>query len=237
MKKIILIATAICSFMGACTAQNAKKTENKDFQVLLNKFSDVQPPFVYKRIKHNLGYMTKQEAIQFFHKQERDLYRMEEDYNYDTDERSYYEVDNLPVYDFKYLLNDSIYMLGTSEGIYGTSIDSSVVCLYSFTLLGQMIDKRVIGGRFQNGDDIDTRSSFVLLNKNNIRVYYYELINEQDLINENLLTSVYYIDYQILGNGTIIQKDKSETSYLNLYPDFYWKYNLNSDDPMNEYDF
>lgn len=99
----------MCS-TNSCSAQGEKKVTDKAFQVFLDKFRTFTPPLNYKKTPGNNPVMTKEEAIRFLHKTEEDLYSTEIDYGYDTDEISYYEEEHTAGCDFKYRLNDSIYI-------------------------------------------------------------------------------------------------------------------------------
>jgi hypothetical protein len=171
--------------------------------------------------------MTKEEAIQFLQIQEDDLSQIKEEYNYDTEGVSYIYEEYLPGCDFKYKLNDSIYILCIRESLHS---DSTLVYLLSFTFNGREIDRWLVGEQFTlDGDWI----SFVLLDKNTARVYYYEDNEEK----KGFHSASYYVEYQITESGIFIKKNQSSIIYLKNTAIKYSTYKLKSDDPMNEYDF
>jgi hypothetical protein len=240
--RIILIAAILFSYVG-CNAQSSKKTEDKEFQVLLNRFKTIKPPLNYKKMKQRISSMTKEEAIRFLHKTEKDLVYIseeigEDDVIYTTQE------EHTAGCDFKYLLNDSIYILCTREWLqkdigepFGT-IDITKVCLNSFTMRGELIKQCIVGEQFAyNSDWI----SFILLDKTHLRVYYYEDNNTRE--KEGFLSTVHYINYEITGNGKFIEKYKSDKTYLKSRASFYCSFDysgknkMEEDDPMNEYNF
>ncbi|MCL2651627.1 MAG: hypothetical protein FWD60_11475 [Candidatus Azobacteroides sp.] len=229
IKMILIVATLVC--YSSCNAQNKNKVANTDFQSLLNKYVTINPPINYKRIENLSKDMTKQEAIQFFHKTENDLvWNVEEigedDVIYTSKE------DYVPGCKFKYKLNDSIYMLCTLEQSGEAIEDSTWVALYSFTKEGIMIDRYMIGGEFS----YNTKCvSFVLLDKNHVRVFYYN--RDYTRKDEGYFSTVYYINYEITDKGNFIKKDKSDITYLKDTAIQYSTYKPKSDDPMNEYDF
>lgn len=225
--KFILITTLIICSVNFCNAQGEKKTTDREFQIFLDKFKTLNPPLNYKKLVEPIPSMKKEEAIRFLHKTEKDLYTIEEDYGYDTDEISFYKSENIPGCDFKYQLNDSIYILCTREG--GQS-DTSIVYLNSFTLEGTRIDRIIVGEKFTFENDW---VSFVLLDKTHVRVFYY---NHNDIHKqEGYRSTVYYVNYEITNVGNFTMKDKSDILWLKEMPTLYNIYNPNSDDPMNKY--
>ncbi len=225
--KFILITTLIICSVNFCNAQGEKKTTDREFQIFLDKFKTLNPPLNYKKLVEPIPSMKKEEAIRFLHKTEKDLYTIEEDYGYDTDEISFYKSENIPGCDFKYQLNDSIYILCTREG--GQS-DTSIVYLNSFTLEGTRIDRIIVGEKFTFENDW---VSFVLLDKTHVRVFYY---NHNDIHKqEGYRSTVYYVNYEITNVGNFTMKDKSDILWLKEMPTLYDIYNPNSDDPMNKY--
>ena len=224
--KFILVTAIMCSF-ASCYAQSSKKIEDKEFQVLLDRFRTVKPPLNYKKIVQPISSMTKEEAIRFFHKTEEDLYSIEIDYGYDTDEISYYKEENTAGCDFKYQLNDSIYILCTREG---GKLDTNKVYLSTFTLQGEIIDRCVVGEQFTYENDW---ISFVLLDKTHIRIFYYVDNFERKL--EGFFSTVYYMNYEITDEGKFIKQNKSGITYLKDYVIKYSTYKPKSDDPMNDY--
>jgi hypothetical protein len=226
MKKIILLTTVLCNTIY-CNAQ--KNVENKDFQQLLDKFTTIQPPVNYKKLHGGSPWMSKKEAIHFFHKKEHELYYIDADMGEDeTITRT--KRDITPACVFKYNLSDSMYILCTVESILGKGVDTNIVRLNSFTLNGRHTDNCIVGGFFTRDADMVT---FVLLNKNIIRVYYYE-DTEKD---EGFRSKAYYCEYEITEKGNYIFKAKSEIYYLKQYANAYGTYKPKSDDPMNVYDF
>lgn len=232
MIRFVLVAAMICN-ITSCHAQGEKKVTDKVFQELLDKFRRVSPPLNYRKITQRIPSMTKEEAIQFLHKTEDELYSIEIDYGYDTDEKSYYKEEHTAGCDFKYLLNDSIFILCTREAIDNNS--KTLVLLNSFSLQGQRIDKCTVGEQFTYESDW---VSFVLLDKKHIRVFYYEDNDTRE--KEGYHSTVYYVNYKITDDGKFIEKDKSGITYLKsgvVRYRQYGSYNPKSDDPMNEYDF
>ena len=66
--KIILVAVALACNINFCQAQTKVKIKDKTFQMFLNKFKTIEPPFIYKKIKHIMGDLTKTEAIKYLQK-------------------------------------------------------------------------------------------------------------------------------------------------------------------------
>lgn len=226
IKFILTVALIACS-INSCLAQNEKKVTDKVFQTFLDRFRVVKPPINYKKIVQPISSMTKKEAIQFLHKTEKDLYTIEEDYDYDANKRTYYKREHTAGCDFKYRLNDSIYILCTREG--GQS-DTSAVYLSSFTLQGRNVDRCAVGEQFTYENDW---ISFVLLDKTHVRVFYYN--HDDTRIKEGYRSTAYYTNYEIANNGKFIKKDKSDIVWLKEMPTLYNIYNPKSDDPMNNY--
>lgn len=234
--KIILITMTMLNFVG-CNAQSEKKVTDKSFQTFLNRFKTVTPPLNYKKLTTPIPSMTKEEAIRFLHKTEEDLVDTiqeigEDEVIYTTQE------EHTAGCDFKYLLNDSIYILCTREGgqedvggPFGT-IDISRVYLNTFTMQGKLINKCLVGEQFTYQADW---VSFVLLDKKHIRIFYYA--NNDKRKPEGFFSTVNYINYEITGKGNFIKKDKSDITYLKDSAIQYSTYKPKSDDPMNEYDF
>ncbi|GAB6013576.1 hypothetical protein [Viscerimonas tarda] len=241
--KFILVATTIMCSVTSCHAQEEKKVTDKEFQTLLDRFRTVMPPLNYKKIQQQISSMTEEEAIRFLHKTEDDLYYIEQVMGEDEmgneilDETT---EENIPSCDFKYLLNDSIYILCTREGIYGGEKDTGLVYLRTFTLEGEILDKCVVGGDVTYGDIqvVEEYSSFVLLDIQTVRVFYYaENYTRKD---EGFQSTVYYVNYQITDEGKFIRKDKSNITYLKRFVGEYGNYGAykpKPDDPMSEYDF
>jgi hypothetical protein len=227
MKNIVILVAVICIFHVGYPQQSTSITDNT-FNVFLSKFKDIKPPLNYRKLKDN-SLMTKEEAIKFLQKTEKDLYDIEIDYNYDTDEKTEYRVEKTAGCDFKYKLNDSIYILCTREHIVLT--DTAIVYLNSFSLSGNRINKCIVGEKFTFENDY---ISFVLLDKYNIRVFYYAA--DWTRKNDGYFSSVYYVDYEITGDGHFIKKHQSNTIYLKKDIGYY-AYPFQPDDPMNKYDF
>jgi uncharacterized membrane protein len=97
----ILINALLCSFTF-CHTQSLKNIKDTEFQAFLTKFTDVKPPLNYKKLKHKIGDMTKEEAVLFLQKKESELYYNKIDFDFETERVSYTKQENLPGYDFKY---------------------------------------------------------------------------------------------------------------------------------------
>jgi len=229
--KNIIAIIALLLGSGLCHAQV------KDFRSFLNKFQTVTLPFHHKKMEHKWEDLTKEDALKFLQKKEDDLYYMEMSFGYDTEEISYTKRTNLPGFDFKFPVNDSVYIVCVKEAFLGGAIDTIMSRLYSFTPDGKIIDQGVVvAGSFVEGGAITTALfSCVFLNKNQFRVYFYEMIDEER--SDGFLSSVHYVEYLITDCGRFIEKYKSEVAYLNKFPAFYREYDPNSDDPMNKYEF
>lgn len=223
---LILSLSIIC--INSCFSQRDKIGMDKEFIMFLNKFKTVEPPLNYKKISQPIPLMSKEEAMRFLHKKEDELYTIEIDYGYDTDEISYYKEEHTAGCDFKYQLNDSIYILCTREGGQG---DSSNVYLNSFTLQGKLKNKCCVGEKFTFESDW---VSFVLLDKTHVRVFYY--VDNNARIKEGFLSTVYYVNYEITNDGKFVEKDKSNIMWLKNWANNYSTYKPQSDDPMNEYE-
>jgi hypothetical protein len=185
--------------------------------------------------------MTEEEAILFLQKTEQELYYIEQELGEDEMGNEVLDEitkENIPGCDFKYKLNDSIFILCTREGIHGGEFDTTLVCLNSFTLHGEMVDRTIIGEKIYYGDiqAIEKFSSFVLLDEKNIKVYYYEKNNSKG--DDNYLSSVYFVNCEITPEGRFNKKEKSRPIRLKQQIELYLNYNSKQeDDPMNEYDF
>jgi hypothetical protein len=234
--RIILIMATLFSCIN-CNAKSGGKVTDKTFQAFLDKFKIINPPFIYKKVKHTMGDLTTVEAMKFLQKKESDLYYMEMEFGLETEEISYTKAANYPGFDFKYQLNDSVYIVCTREAVLGNSIDTIMSCMYSFNLNGEIIDKGIIiNGWYSESNYIGTQFSSVFLNKNIFRVYYYNVDDTKK--DEGFQTSSYYVEYMINESGAFTFTDKSDIMYLKKNPDFYSEYDPNNkDDPMNEYNF
>jgi hypothetical protein len=228
MKKFVTFIAIIFIVNFGYTQQPTLVTDNT-FNIFLSKFKDVKPPLNYKKRAGKIPLMTKEEAIKFLQKTENDLYEIEIDYNYDTDERTEYKVEKTAGCDFKYRLNDSIYILCTREHVART--DTVLVYLNSFSLNGNRMNKCVVGEKFTFENDY---ISFVLLDKFHIRVFYY--VKDDTRKDDGYYSSVYYIDYEITGEGFFTKNHQSDKTYLKRIVTNY-TYPFQSDDPMNKYDF
>ncbi|GHT14959.1 hypothetical protein FACS189426_22090 [Bacteroidia bacterium] len=77
-------------------------------------------------------------------------------------------------------------------------------------------------------------ASFILLDKNHIRIFYYK--NNYLRKEDGFLSTVYYVNYEITGDGQFIEKDKSDITYLKKSAIQYSTYEKKmEDDLMNEY--
>jgi hypothetical protein len=227
MKNIVTLIIVICTFNVGCTQRSTSVTD-ETFNVVLLRFKDVKPPLNYKKMTGKIPQMTKEEAIKFLQKTEDDLYKIKIDYNYDTEEKTEYKVEKTAGCDFKYKLNDTIFILCTREGGH---VDTSAVYLSAFSLSGERIDKCIVGERFTFEDDY---VSFVLLDKYNVRVFYYAADGARE--NDGYPSSVYSVDYEITGDGHFIKKRQSNKIYLKRIVGNY-AYPFQPDDPMKKYDF
>ena len=227
-----MLAIAIACSLVSCYAQSSKKVEDKEFQTFLEKFRTIKPPLNYKKTGTWGQDMTEEEAIKFLHKTKTDIY-VELTEIGENDVIDTYIEKNLPGYKFKYALNDSLYILCIVESILGISNNTIFAFLYSFTHKGEIIDKNLVYKIYGIDDNL---VSFVLLDKTHIRVFYYEKNYERQ--EEGFLSTVYYVNYEITGDGRFIEKDKSDIIWLKnrmiQYSDFDPKM---PDDPMGEYDF
>jgi hypothetical protein len=175
--------------------------------------------------------MTKEEAIKFLHKTEAEMiYTVEEGGESEDGEEEVdvYEEERMPGCDFKYKLNDSIFILCTREGGHG---DTSRVYLNSFSVNGKLISKCAVGECLTLDSDF---ISFVLLDKRRVRVFYYE--KNYSRLKDGWHSIYYYVNYLITDEGKFIEQDRSEISYLMKSVIRYSAYKPNSDDPMNKYD-
>jgi hypothetical protein len=229
--KLILVTAIMTCSVTSCQAQEGKKVTDKAFSALLSKFKVVEPPANYKKVPGRLPSMTHEEAIRFIHKKQSDLSYMVGDMG-EGETMEYYKEDNSPACHFKYQLNDSIYILCIREGIHDENIETLFVYLYSFSFNGEVIGKCLVGEQFTRESDW---VSFVLLDKIHIRVFYYEDNNTRE--KEGFHSTVYYVNYEITGDGKFIEKDKSDITWLKDGASLYNDYDPKSDDPMNEYDF
>jgi hypothetical protein len=200
--------------------------------MLLDRFKTINSPLNYKKLIEPISSMTKEEAIKFLHKTEKDLIRIvkvvgEEDENGD-EPVSYYEEERTVGCDFKYRLNDSIFILCTREGGQG---DTFFVYLNSFSINAELISRCVVGGHLTLDSDF---ISFVLLDKKHIRIFYYE--DNYSRTEDGWHSIYYYVDYLILDDGKFIEQNKSKITSLKKYAIKYSTYKPNSDDPMNKYD-
>ena len=214
-----------------CHAQKEKIGTNKSFQVFLEKFETAPPPLVYKKMTEPILSMTKDEAFRFMHMNEKDLIEIVEDMGEDEVLYSYIE-ERAPGCDFKYRLNDSIFVLCTREGGQSAIIDTSRVFLNTFTIDGELLNKCLVGEVFDSEFDWAT---FALPSKDQISVFYYKSDFTRE--DEGFHATVYHINYIITDDGQFIEKDKSDIIYLKNFAIKYSTYKPNSDDPMNEYEF
>ena len=227
MKTTVTFIAVICIFSLGCTQQSTVVADDT-FNIFLSKFKDVKPPLNYKKLTDPIPLMTKEEAIKFLQKTEDDLYEIQIDYNYDTDEKTEYKVESTAGCDFKYKLNDTIFILCTREGGH---VDTSAVYLSAFSLSGNRMNKCIVGEKFTFEDDY---ISFVLLDKYSVRVFYYA--RDYTRKNDGYHSSVYCVDYEITGDGRFIKKHQSNKIYLKRFVGNY-AYPFQPDDPMKKYDF
>ena len=199
--KCIYVIAIILFCFSSCYAQHEKSKDRKDFLSFLNKFQTVNPPFNYKQLKGKREKLTKEQAMQYLQKKDTDLYCMVMEFGLETEDVSYSKEENIPSFDFKYILNDSIYMLCTREAILGNEIDTIMSCLYSFDINGKIIDKNIIAGWHSESNLVITCISCIFLDKNLFRVYFYE-INDDTKKEKEFFSTVYFIEYQITENGS-----------------------------------
>jgi len=233
---LILIMATICNM--SCYAQNERRVTDESFQRFLDRFETVAPPLNYKKITDPTPIMTREEAIRFLHRTDAEMEFITADAGYDgsvqiTRGRRTAECD------FKYLLNDSIYILCTRESAQemdttGRMIDITRVYLNVFTMQGERINRHLVGEQFTYEDDW---VSFVLFDKNHIRIFYYN--RDDTRIEDGYHSTVYYLNYTITGDGQFIQQNKSDVIYLREFIRRYGfaSFGRNPDDPMNEFDF
>jgi hypothetical protein len=226
--KIILTAAIIimCIYVS-CNAQNKKKVTDKSFRVFLDRFKTVMPPLNYKKMIEPISSMTKEEAIRFLHKTEKDF--IDTIWDYGEDESGYTIGERTAGCDFKYRLNDSIFILCTRERGQG---DTFFVYLNSFSVNAKLISKCVVGEHFTRESDF---ISFVLLDKKHVRVFYYE--KNYSRKEDGWFSIYYYVNYLITDDGKFVEQDKSGMTYLKKSVIQYGSYKPKSDDPMNKYDF
>ena len=226
--KFVLAIVIVCSFVS-CNVQSSKKVEDKEFQILLDRFRTVKPPLNYKKTGTWGQDMTEEEAIKFLNLTESELYPIQREVGED-DEVNYYKEENIPACNFKYSLNDSIYILCVSETILGYVQNTGLLFLYSFTHKGEIINKNLVYKIYGTDEDL---VNFVLLDKTHIRVFYYADNDTRE--KEDFLSTVHYINYEITGDGKFVEKDKSDITWLKNWANKYSTYKPKSDDPMNEY--
>ena len=226
--KFVLAIVIVCSFVS-CNVQSSKKVEDKEFQILLDRFRTVKPPLNYKKTGTWGQDMTEEEAIKFLNLTESELYPIQREVGED-DEVNYYKEENIPACNFKYSLNDSIYILCVSETILGYVQNTGLLFLYSFTHKGEIINKNLVYKIYGTDEDL---VSFVLLDKTHIRVFYYADNDTRE--KEGFLSTVHYVNYEITGDGKFVEKDKSDITWLKNWANKYSTYKPKSDDPMNEY--
>ena len=226
--KFVLAIVIVCSFVS-CNVQSSKKVEDKEFQILLDRFRTVKPPLNYKKTGTWGQDMTEEEAIKFLNLTESELYPIQREVGED-DEVNYYKEENIPACNFKYSLNDSIYILCVSETILGYVQNTGLLFLYSFTHKGEIINKNLVYKIYGTDEDL---VNFVLLDKTHIRVFYYADNDTRE--KEGFLSTVHYVNYEITGDGKFVEKDKSDITWLKNWANKYSTYKPKSDDPMNEY--
>lgn len=233
----ILFIALMCNVFS-CDAQRKKKITDNTFQIFLDKFKTADLPLNHKKNNFLCIEATQKEAILFLQKKESDLLTIRtvlgesEKGNEVIDNE---KEENFPCCDFKYQLNDSILILCTREGVYGGEKDTTLIFLNSFTMLGKLIDRCVVGGSiyYYESPIFENNSDFILFDKSAIRVFYYDKNYSKKGV--GLFTTFYYVNYEITSKGKFIKKSMSDITYLNQHADFYYKYNPKSDDPMNKY--
>ena len=226
--RFVLAIVIVCSLVS-CNVQSSKKVEDKEFQILLDRFRTVKPPLNYKKTGTWGQDMTEEEAIKFLNLTESELYPIQREVGED-DEVNYYKEENIPACNFKYSLNDSIYILCVSETILGYVQNTGLLFLYSFTHKGEIINKNLVYKIYGTDEDL---VSFVLLDKTHIRVFYYADNDTRE--KEGFLSTVHYVNYEITGDGKFVEKDKSDITWLKNWANKYSTYKPKSDDPMNAY--
>ncbi|MDR1743179.1 MAG: hypothetical protein LBR48_05085 [Dysgonamonadaceae bacterium] len=229
---IFIALTAIVENFSTCQTQGEKNKADKSYQKFVDKFADVSVPVNFKKMKLSGVDMTIEEATRFMGKSEKDLH-YEVYLPYITEDGKEGEdtemEENLPGCVFKYNLNDSINILCTVELKQGDT-DTTFVALNSFSLNGQLIDRCAIVKEIANIQDC---SSFILLDKTHLRIFYYKENSEQTEGTCN--STCFYKNYEITNTGKFIEKDKSDIMCLKKSASSYCSYNKDSDDPMNEY--
>ena len=230
--KLISVVIMIACSVTSCHAKGEKKVTDKEFQTFLDKFRTFDMPINYKKMSGG-NKMTKEEAIRFLHKTEADLVTIIKEVGENDVVDSYIE-EHTAGCSFKYLLNDSIYILCTrewnQENVGSWTIDVTKVYLNVFTMSGDRINKCLVGEQFTREEDW---VSFVLLDKTHIRVFYYADNDTRE--KEGFLSTVHYVNYEITGDGKFVEKDKSDITWLKNWANKYSTYKPKSDDPMNAY--
>jgi hypothetical protein len=227
--KIILVLVVIIFCSTNCNARSNNKNDvtDKSFQVFLDKFKTINPPLNYKKLTEPISSMTKEEAIKFLHKTEKDFIDTIWEASEDGEPEAYIR-EHTAGCDFKYKLNDNIFILCTRDGGQG---DTFFVYLNSFSTNGKLISKCAVGEHLTLDSDW---ISFVLLDKKHIRVFHYEDNNSRK--KDGWRSIYYYINYFITDDGKFIEQDKSGITYLQKIAIQYSTYKPNSGDPMNKYE-
>lgn len=227
---ILMLIILICS-INNCHPIEVKKTRHKTFQTFINKFRDITLPLNYKKCNIKSQNMTELEAMKFLNLTKAELYPSIREVGEDG-EVNYYKEENIPSCAFRYMINDSVYVLCVVSAILGSNENTIFTTLYTFSDNAKMINKMLTSKSYTEEDGRDA-FNFVLLDKNHIRVYYYTLNKQNE--KKDFSSKAYYVNYEISNDGKFIEKDKSEIIWLEKYPSFYDDYNPKSHDPMNAY--
>lgn len=251
MERILIFVLSFfiisCSGWGQNRSKNATNNIDKhNFNNFLNLFIDVKTPFNYKKelTKVRSGSVKlldipEKEAILFLDMKENDLYKTNMLYNYDTDERTFEKVKNLPVAHLKFPSNNFwviIYRMNK-----GSDDDTTLVYLRTIDLNGKSIDKMILGEQFTKENDW---MSFVFLDQNHFKVFKYEVnwANFQKkgqyyyiIDKDSPQTTVVVTDFHIDENGKIKKVKEYPKQFLKNEIFNYRKYDPDTDDIMNQY--
>jgi hypothetical protein len=222
------------------------KTNDKDFNSLLNLFVEANLPLNYKKELENVGKsiklkrIQKLDAMKYLKMGEDELFVNNVEYNYDTDEKTILKEENFPVAHLKYATDAFIVLIYRAAGK-GYNDDSTKVYLQTLDKNGNYIDKVVIGERFTRENDW---MSSVFLDTTHFKVFKYEVNWGNVQIKNNIYsiidkdapkTVVIVTDYEIENNGNIRKIKQYSKQYLISDILEYKKYDPNSDDIMNQY--
>lgn len=222
------------------------KSNDKNFNSLLDLFIDANFPLNYKKELEAVGKSIKLKRIQklyamkYLKMGEDELFVNSVKYNYDTDEKTILKEENFPVAHFKYSTDSFIALIYRAAGK-GYSNDSTKVYLQTLDKNGKYIDKAIIGEQFTRENDW---MSSVFLDKTHFKVFKYEVNWDNVQIKNNNYsikdkdaskTIVLVTDYEIENDGRIRKIKEYPKQYLVNDILEYKKYNPDTDDIMNQY--